>query len=162
MDLGTAITGIGMLALAIVPIIYISSLYKNRDQKIISELKDLATEKDSEISQYDVHSNFAIGVSKTKNYVFFVQKPNGEDEYLKYVIPLNEVDKCDLQIAKRTVKLSNTTSTVIDKIELVFDGKTKGERAYDWLLYDTDVSLQPDNEISIGNKWASVVNRLIA
>ncbi|BAX82467.1 hypothetical protein [Labilibaculum antarcticum] len=161
MDLTTTVVGLSMLGLFIVPIAIMSSKKKKKDQVLLLKLKSLASQNNCEISNYDVESEFAIGIANSKDFVFFVRKIAQSEKLLDACIPLIEIKECLLQSAKRTVKLQKSSVMVTDKLELVFQPEKKDKTAFTCLLYDSEINPQLVNEILIGQKWVSIINEAI-
>lgn len=161
MDLSTIITGIVMLMLFIVPIILNNLFKKRKYHTIVSKMKSLATKNNSVLSSYDIQPGFAIGISKAKDYIFFVDHAENKDNGQDLCIPLKKIEQCILHREERTVKVNKCSETIIDKISLIFKTNNSNKDSYDCTLYNTDESLQLENEIVISKKWVSIVNNAI-
>lgn len=150
-----------MLMLFIVPIALSNLLKKRKNKDIVSKMKSLANKNNSVLSNYDIQPGFAIGISKAKDYIFFVDQTEKKDKANDLCIPLNEIEQCKLEKAERTVKVNKCSETIIDKIALVFKTNKQNNNSYQCTMFDTDESLQLENEIVISKKWVSIINTAI-
>ncbi|MGQ1788138.1 MULTISPECIES: hypothetical protein [unclassified Saccharicrinis] len=159
MDITAAITGLVMLGIFIVPIAILS--LRNKNKALLAELKDFATQNNCEISEYDINAQFAIGMSTPGNQVFFIRKEEANQDLFKSSIPLNHLIDCGLKTQNRTVNLQKSTEKVIDKLEISFQSKSQEKNTLSWVLYDSEMTTQLDNEFQVGNKWVSIIKKAI-
>ena len=157
MDLATTIIGLVMLGAFVVPIVIMSKKSNNKNKAILIQLKEFAAQNNCKISEYDVNAQFAIGLSKQKDQVFFIQKPGYDDVYINNSIRLNQVKNCVLETTKHTDKLHNNTESEIDTLDLCIHGKSKENSNIIWPLYNSRITPQPDNEVQLAKKWISII-----
>ena len=157
MDLATTIIGLVMLGAFVVPIVIMSKKSSNKNKAILIQLKEFAAQNNCKISEYDVNDQFALGLSKQKDQVFFIQKPGHDDIYINNSIRLNEVKNCVLQTTKHTDKSHKNTESEIDTLDLCIHGKSKENSNIIWPLYNSQVTPQPDNEVQLAKKWISII-----
>lgn len=161
MDLTSAIIGLVMLGLFVLPIVIMSTSNKKKNQLLLNELKGLAAQNNHEISEYDIQTQFSIGITPQGERIFFVRKGEHPSDIITTSLPLNSIKMCTLHTENRSVKLKNSTEAVIEKLELLFQIKSKDQKYYSWLLYDAEITPQLDRELEIGNKWVSIIKKAI-
>jgi len=161
MNITTAVIGLGMLALFVIPAIILTAKNRNRNKGLLIELTRLAALQNCELSAYDVQPQFAIGLSVSGNQIFFISRQDKTGELIKNNILINRLKACNLQTKKRTVNLQKSTETVIDKIEINFHSRDKDNGNSPWVLYDSEVTPHPDGELLLGEKWVSIINKAI-
>jgi len=161
MDITTAIIGLAMLSLFVIPAIILSAKNKKRNNALLIGLKKFAAERNCELSAHDVQPLFAIGIATSGDQAFFIRRQDETDELIRSSHQMAMTKACDLQVEKRAVKLLKSDETVIDKIEICFYSNNKEERNVRWTLYDSAISPQTDNEFILGEKWVSIIRKAI-
>ncbi|WP_439183226.1 hypothetical protein [Carboxylicivirga taeanensis] len=161
MDLSTTIIGLAMLGAFIIPIAILNATNKNSSKRLLSNLKKLAADNQRDLSAYDILPQCAIGISSSKEYIYFVRLASASAEPLQSCIPLKEVKKCWLQSTNHTVKMDKVSETVTDQIDLCF--ATSSElKDYVYPMYIAEGALQLEDEYTVANKWVSIINSAIA
>lgn len=161
MDITTTIIGLVMLGIFIVPVAIVSSRNKNNNNALLTELNYFATQNNCEISEHNINSQFAIGISTSGDKVFFIRKQGSDQDLFKSLVPLKQIKQCVLKTQNRTVKLKKNTENVIDKIEIRFQSKLKEINELSWLFYDSTISTEVINEYQLATNWISRINKHI-
>jgi len=158
MDITTAIIGLVMLGIFVVPIAILNAGSKKK--ALIAELKDLATQNEREIAEHDTGEQFAIGISSTKDQVFFIRKEAKEYQVFKSNIPLKLISDCVLHTQYRDNKSQHSNGKGLEKLEISFKSSSQKLNKTTWLLYDAS-SDKADNALELGEKWVSVIQKAL-
>jgi L-cysteine desulfidase len=161
MDIAKTITGLVMLGIFIVPVIILSVYNKKKNKTLLTKLKDFAAEKNCEISDFDINTQFAIGISTPGKQVFFIRIQEANQDLFKSSISLTQLKNCSLQTQSRSIKSQKSTEKVMDKLEIIFQSQSRESNNLCWLLYDAEITILPDNEYQVGKKWVSIINQAV-
>lgn len=149
MDLGALMVGIVLILICSIPFVWISRNKRMKAQKLTQKLSALAQQHDSDIAQYDLWNNTAIGIDSTGSKVFFTRQINQEEH--SEVVNLALVQKCSILNTSKTSK--------IDKLDLVLKPKNNGSADITLEFYN----VAQDNPILNGQlqlieKWFTILN----
>lgn len=156
MDTSSAIIGVVILLLFILPFVLMGMNKKKKAKQKLQKLRNFAGKHSCQISQFDFCGPFGIGIDETKNFVFFQKEINGNtsDQY----VDLSNFKACKAMNTNRTVKQKEGNYTVIDKLELVFIPHLKSDTEKRLEFYNSDVNIQLHNELQILEKWAGFID----
>ena len=155
MDLGVALVGALVIVACILPFIIMYKTKKYNEEQLLEELKSTASEKGFLLTNYEVSGDLSIGIDETSNVFCFCK--NVRDNKSQEFIRLNEVKKCSL------INLKNSTGSqsIIDKLALSFEFKTKTNPSVFAVFYDSEQQLQLSKELQLIEKWYSIINQKI-
>ncbi len=158
MELGNIIIGAVLVAVFVVPFMFAGRNSKNRKKQMLSSLRAIANQHNSNVSIHEFCSDFVIGMDELKNFVFFYKKR--EDKDLENYIDLSEIKSCRVHILRREgVK---GTDKVIDKVDLSFTPYDKTKKVIDLEFYNTDVSSVLNGELEAVEKWGKLISDRLA
>lgn len=142
-----------IILLAIVgPIVYFNSMRVRGERRMLKMLQHLATANNSNIDEYDVWGNFAIGIDKTSKKLFYVTS----DEKKDVVIDLSFVKRC------KEVETRSKSKIWVEQLELAFE-LINSQADVSLLFYsahNNNFSISNENELL--RKWQERANSLIA
>lgn len=149
MDLGALVVSVVLILICSIPFVWISRNKRMKAQKLTQKLSDLAQQHDSDIAQYDLWNNTAIGIDSTGSKVFFTRQIHQEEH--SQVVNLALVQKCSILNTSKTSK--------IDKLDLVLKPKNHGAEDVTLEFYN----VAQDNPILNGQlqlieKWFTILN----
>lgn len=157
MDKGTAIIGIIILLLCIVPFVIMHYNTKKRKQKILAVLKKAALKDHHIIDQHDVWSHSAIGLCTDLQYLYGI-RIFGEQVNV-FVADLSLYNKCTVHTEKRTQDIDGEKYSFPEKISLHFSNSNS---SVSFEIYNTEVdSLTITDEINLAEKWKHIANDCI-
>lgn len=138
----------------------IRKINKARFQRVMEELTNFAAEKGSTISEFDVWGTKRIGIDKIRKYLFFIQKE--ENSMSKIAIDINDVFQCKVVNVSRVVGSGKESQSVIDKILLSFEFRTKGKQDIYLEFYNNEKDgMEITDELQLAEKWAEKVCSLL-
>ncbi len=156
MDLGSAIIGMVLIAICVLPFVWMHRIKKAGENKLLKALSELAAGKGCAASKQQVFRDFAIGMDENKGYVFFYKKSNEE-----------EVSACIDLAGTRTCKVVNTSSSfnthdgarkVTEKLELVFAPVADNTPTVALEFYDMYKNVQLSGELQLIEIWADRIS----
>jgi hypothetical protein len=160
MDSFVAIMGLVILIISVLVIIIVSAGNKKKKKQQVKTLFDFAEKRNCKISQHDLFNNTLIGIDNEAHKLFFIRKT--ADSEIRHEIDLTAVQKTRVINSNRIVTNKETTTNVIDKIELILS--SSNSKIADTILefYNTDRdNLFLNGEIALTEKWAKTVNENI-
>lgn len=161
MDSGTTLTGILLLLMCILPIVYLTRKRKKRENLFLQSLFSSAEKSNCKISQHDIWSNSAIGIDKEFPKLFFIRKTANNE--ISKEINLSEIQKCRVITTSRSVITKGGNQSVIDKLELAFANREKNMPEIMLEFYSTDHdSFSLSGELQLTEKWSEIANATIA
>lgn len=158
-DWKTAIIGLIMVLLCIVPLVIMHLNKIKKEQKILNILKSKAQQNNCIISQYEFCGDNLLGIDENKKIVFFY-KQKDEESILK-LVDLSEIQTCQILKKIRNTKNNKETLSIIERIELSFTpivvshGETKFE------LFDNEINMLLGKELQFVEKWTKQINELL-
>ena len=160
MDIRTAITGIIIILICIIPFVIMRIKRRKREKQLLKEFFTAAERNNCKISQHESWNNSLIGIDETANVIFFTKKLKENDISLQ--INIDEIQKCRVINSNRTVSNANGNFKVVDKLELAFSfhDKIKGEIIIEFYNADYD-SLIFSDELQLVEKWCKIINDAI-
>jgi hypothetical protein len=100
MDLSSVIIGLAILALVILPFIFISMRNKNKENQNVKEFIQTGLKYGLELSETEQWSNHLLGLDPVKRKILF--REFNEQQFNETVFDLNEVKSCTLSSNKFT------------------------------------------------------------
>ncbi len=160
MELGTALVGIIVALICIVPFVVLNIKKKKREKEILQSLYSLATEHNCNISDYDVWNHSSIGIDDHNQYLFYTRmiKNNLETHSIK----LSEVQRSSVSKINRTVKTEDSSFEIIDRVELVLSLQYNNVADEVLELYNASYDKPTVTfELELADKWCNLINKRI-
>jgi hypothetical protein len=152
MDLTTALIGLVIVAMCILPIIYFNAAQKNKRKKFLNDFLALAGQQQLKISQHEVWSNYcAIGIDSDSNKLFYFKKRGDKEEQV--LLSLLDIDKCRAINTKRV----QNEDQIIDRLELGLSFKNNRISEKTLEFYSKDESMALDMELQLLDKWQKLI-----
>jgi len=160
MDSGVTIIGLAFLLLGAVPIILLSRHKSNKKKLLLNELDNLAQQLNGKIDEYDFWKTMSIGIDKSNNSLYFIQKR--ELEIVKRHVNMQEISQCRAINKSNVISNKDSNYTVVEQLGLAFTfiDKTKSDLIFEFYNIDFD-GFTVTNEASLIEKWAAIANASI-
>lgn len=157
MELGTTLTGIALLLIFVLPIVFLNKKRTKDGKHFSSELFDFAIKNSSKISEHELWNNTAIGIDKETHQLYFIR--DAANNKIKHKIDLLEMQKCRIVNTSRNIKYKGENHKVIDKLELAFVSRDKSKPEIFLEFYNTDFdSATLSGELQLIEKWFKIVD----
>lgn len=159
MDLGSIIIGAIILAICIVPFIFMGRNRKKRERNTIQSLVNFANQQNCNISKHEICGDYIIGIDETKKFVFFIKqiKENVDKKHIN----LADIRNCMIDNTSRTVTNNNNNLNVIDKLELSFIPFDKAMNEIKLEFFNADNSMMLVGELQSIEKWVKFINNIL-
>jgi hypothetical protein len=156
MDLPNLIIGFVVLLLCAAPFILMNRHSKNKKQKLIQSINQLAASSGSSITTFDVLNDAIIGIDQNKRELFFVK--NLEELVVEEKIILKNYQP--IQVKKKTAnhKGNSFNNQFIKKIYLHLEPKSTAIKEVNLELYDEETQFQLNGELQLAEKWEKLCN----
>jgi hypothetical protein len=158
MEIGMIVTSTILIALCVLPFILIYGSTKQKEKQLKTGLLKAITKNNGTLSDYDTNVDFAIGLDRKANQIYFYTK-SSETDYTK-TVNLNDLDVCEVKKATKRIRNGKSNSELIENITLVFTN-ANGKVIDEFEIYDYDKSSQISTEITLADTWKKKVNELL-
>ncbi len=156
MDFSTAIVGIIILSVFIIPVILMTRKNKNKTKLLLNSLQRMANQYQSEIDQYETFNTFAIGIDSLHKQAYFYKDNKRKNE--NYHVDLTEIKECKPEVITHKIKEGKKTSQVIDSVALQLIPTSSNKRIL-LEFYNADEGLQLNGELKAIEKWSKLINQ---
>lgn len=156
MDFGTAITGLLLIAIIVVPFLLINGFKKVKNKRMLSLLNTEAARFECTINEYELSGNVIIGIDDAAEMVFFGKTKGGSD--LSQTVNLADFQSCEIVAKNRYRGEEANNDRIVDKLELYFKSKTPGKEDITLEFYCGAENFQLNDELSVMKKWAEIIN----
>ncbi len=152
MDISNVIIGAVAMALCALPFIMMSRSKNKREKYFLESLSKAADKCGCKIEQYEVFSNFAIGIDTAKKVVFYCRK--AKDSTKVKTIKCAEIKSCKINKISKDYDGRN----IIDKLELNLTPIHNNHQAIILVFYKSKVNAQLYGELQAIEKWSQLIN----
>lgn len=159
MDWGTALTGIVLIIICIIPLVWMRQSRVKKEKKILKSLNDIASQNNCIITMHEINGNQAIGIDKNRNHVFYF-KP-GKDSPIAKFVDLAKVVNCQTVKTIRNVKNEGEALAIIERIDLHFTTSDRSLDEVSFEFYVEETDLQLSGELQFAEKWTQIINEHI-
>jgi hypothetical protein len=157
MDLTVTIIGISLLLVFIIPIVLLNRTSSNKKKIIIHEMNTLAQKENTKISDYNLWSDYCIGIDTESKFLFYIHKIKEESNY--QIIPLNAVKSCHLVKNQHQNGTKGNVTYTIDKIQLEFNFADKSHNNKLLDFYDSNQdNMEAYAQLELAEKWIKTIN----
>ena len=155
MDIKIIIIGSILVILCILPLVFAGRGRKNKEKRFVQSLFDFANQNNCSITEHEICGDVLIGVDEPNSYLFFMKQIN--QEVITQLVNLKEFQTCKLKNTSRGVM----STSVIEKLELVFIPKDKTKKDVSLEFFNSDHSIQIVDELQSIEKWCNKINALV-
>ncbi|WP_339842149.1 hypothetical protein [uncultured Maribacter sp.] len=156
MELGIAAIGIASVALCAMPFVITNRSRKIKEKVVLTSLKEVAHQHNCEISEHEIFGHYAIGVDRTKNFVFFVLKI--KEAIQQQYVDLTTIKTCEIaNIGKSYARKEK----IIDRLKLNFFPVDNNKPDTVFEFYNADINYQLSGEIQSIEKWNSLIKNML-
>ncbi|MGQ2983270.1 hypothetical protein [Flavobacterium sp.] len=145
MDLQTTIIGMVLIALCVVPFIFVYNKKKEKQQLLIKQLKAQAITSGCNITRHDLWHNTVIGIDDNAKCLFFLRRTkDGEVQRQAHLAGVNKA-------------YINGADNAIDKLELILVHNSSKEGDTVLEFYNSATLMQINTELQLVKKWQAIV-----
>lgn len=159
MDTGTIIVSIVIIAICILPFVFIGRGRKKREKAQYKSLVDFATTLGGNITAHEFIGDAILGLDETGMSVFFGKSKLQPEDYIH--LNLAEYSHCKVNTVSHSSKTREGQTTVIEKIELNFIPLLKQQPVASLEMYNTEESSFLSNELLLSESWGTRINTLM-
>lgn len=156
MDLGNTVTGIILVAICVVPVVIVEHNRKKRERKTLQSLINIANQQNCKVSKHEICGDFVIGIDESKKNVFFSKQT--KDEVINQFVNLAEIKNCIVQNATRRIVNKDSTTNVVDKLELNFIPLDKSKNEITMEFFNSEINTQLNGELQSFERWSKLIN----
>lgn len=160
MDLGSIIVGLFIVGICALPFILMNRGAKGKAKQLVRSLSDFAERKNGHIDEQETGRDFAIGLDRVGQAVFFYKEWHGEET--RQMVRLADVDRCELKVVSRTSAPDKGQRKVIEQIQLVFRPvEEHDQETVTLVLYNVAEHLQLGSEMVLAERWKQKLQALL-
>ncbi|NPV51826.1 MAG: hypothetical protein HPY60_11635 [Candidatus Methanofastidiosum sp.] len=156
MDWGSAIIGLIIILICILPIGILYYKRVKKENKMLQSLNEIAQQHNCKIGQYEFCGNYVIGLDEDRNFAFFFKQK--KEDAISQFVDLSEVQLC--QVVKKIKNIRNDIGSLsyVERLGLSFIPKNSSKRETIFELYDVEINMQLSGELQFAEKWANQLN----
>jgi hypothetical protein len=153
MDFETIIIGTILLAVFIVPVIYLMTKQKKKAGRAIRDLLVLGEQQQLRLTKYDFwEPGLAIGLDEGQRKLLYLQK---QDEILKQtLIDLAEVKSCTVA----NMHHDANGNRIIEEVALHIAFRDSKRAMQPLVFYNRQWNMLPNVELRLAEKWSDSIN----
>lgn len=152
------IISIVLIALCILPILYIIYNTQQKDSQLKKGLKSGVEKQNGNLTDFVIHNNFAIGIDEHAKQVYFY-KNSGSNEEFKTINVYNNLI-CSINTSIESVRSHNKKEEHVLSVSLCFSN-AKSSNIESFELFNCDESFQLTGEIDVARVWKKKIDDLI-
>lgn len=156
MDSGSLLIGAIMLALCVVPILFIGRSRKKHKKKLLNSLLSFAESQNCNITQHELCGKISLGLAEDPNYFFFVK--HSKEKVTKQYVNLTEIQNCKVINTSTAVGSKAEKIKVLDKLEMSFVPHDKSKQGIIIQFFDVEEDVQLTGELQLIEKWSKLIN----
>ncbi|EGV43936.1 hypothetical protein BZARG_2358 [Bizionia argentinensis JUB59] len=163
MDSNTLIMGLIIIAVIIVPIMFIQMSQNGKKKKAKNTFIAEAKSNNVHVSEMDFWGTYyAIAIDKDENKLVYSKKTEEEtEEETEWITAdLSSVTDCFIQKTDKTIQNKTTSKIETERIDLVL--RTNGQKDYVLEFYNIDVNFEMTTERALLEKWQAIVKKQVA
>ncbi|MEM5565184.1 hypothetical protein WNY78_08710 [Psychroserpens sp. AS72] len=153
MSLGITLTSTVLVLLVTTPVVLIQQQQKKKERKLLKALKAIANQHNSTLTEFEVFKNFAIGLDKNNNNLFFY-KQNSKKEITQR-IDLNKIKSCGILNSKKANNSDKKDSIV--RLQLILNPKSNAKHEQNIEIYNQTDDFQLNGELEVIRKWEHLI-----
>src|SRR5688572_20719069 len=116
MDNSSLIMGAILLALVLIPVIYLSQANRRRNKKILKDQLRICVENNLHLSEYEIWENSFLVIDQKQSKLYFVEDLS--TEAMGQVTAPSDYSRCKAVNSSRNVKSPEGNYSVVEKLEL--------------------------------------------
>lgn len=159
MDTGTTIVTAIIIAICLLPFIWLVRIRKKRERQLLSYISNIVQQHQSKLTKFEFCSDFIIGLDERTSLVFFLKKCS--DEVTSKQVDLKGIQDCRVIRTSKANKVRNPGYQEIDKLELCFTPIPENKPDIYLEMYNSDKSAQLGMELPLIEKWSKIINNII-
>lgn len=159
MEMKTLIMGAITIFALVGPFAFVFINNKRKENKTKSIFKKYTNVGNSNIDESDTLDNTAIGIDYNQNRLYFIK--HFKNQELEQIIDLNEVKSVKLVNSQRSMKSGNSSTLIIEKIEILLTSNSPGKQDHILELYDENIQMSLSGEVQLANKWVAILERVL-
>jgi hypothetical protein len=153
MESSTTIIVVVILALFIVPIVFINWNNARLLKQKIVRFRSVGADHQLQLSELDVWGQNGIGIDNVSKCVLFA-KNIGQDEYVEK-IDLNKLKKCEVNKVAREMQSASSIDQI--NLRLIFKDSNRANMLLEF--YTISGNLQINGELQLAEKWEKIINK---
>jgi hypothetical protein len=148
MDLSSAIIGILLMLICILPFILIGNKNAKKRKKKLQIITNSAKKMNGAIYKNEFWTENGMGIDKTNKMLYFSTQSQEPNSYK--VISLKGVQDCSI------IRNENASKS-ITKLALQLNYTDKDKQSVELAFYERDKNLNLVNELELVHKWAAII-----
>lgn len=145
------IFGVAIVLAFILPIYYFIASKSKETKAVKTSLHNFLSPLGLSVGEMDILGSKIIGLDNNKSHLYFYQVE--KTQVPPVVLPLENFSSCRVQS-------SANGSGPIQKVELIFEPKSKTGVAHHIPVFDMYKDMQLQGELQLAEKWKNIVNNL--
>ncbi|WP_037318495.1 hypothetical protein [Salegentibacter sp. Hel_I_6] len=156
MDTASTLIGLGLLALFVLPILFLIWQQNSKEKIRLKSLKAISSNNNLLTDMVEVSATLFLGLDSKSKKLLVVEPTNNMQHQ---VLDLSEIKNTKVN----TLKL-NENSNSIKRISLDLSGKSEHKKLTEIIFYDEDDNENNDasERLIVANKWKQIITEKIS
>lgn len=156
MDTSSLTMGIILLAIVLLPVIYLSQANKMKNKQILRDQLKGSAESGLSLSEHEIWNNNFLGIDNNQRKLYYVKDMSSNKQ--AEIIALSAFSKCRAVNSNKTVKNTGGNYSYVDRLELELLPAKAMDKPVKVEIFDSGKNNQLDNELDIMTKWSKIIN----
>ena len=157
--MSTAIIGLIIIGVCIIPFIILKIKNNNSRNTSISNLSSIAASYNARIDKADIGSDFVIGTDTNQKKIFFEKSINGDKQAL--IVDLLNITHAEVSKQTKIMPTGKENRVIVTDIGINLFPMKKGEDIIYINFYNLDRNNFVRNELELATTWNERINAMI-
>lgn len=159
MESGMIFISITLITICALPFILMNISAKKHEKILKSALQTAITKKNGQLTDYEIHNNYALGIDAIAQQLYFYKKT--KDNSLLKTINLHQVKACEIKKDLHNTIHNKASYEITQRLKLSFIATGNGN-TQEIELFNYDESTQLNGEIALAERWKAKVDVLLS
>ncbi len=156
MDTTTTIIGLALLAIGVLPFVFLGRKRKKIEKKYMQTFLSFVEHNGCTVSKKEQDGNMIIGLDEHNNRLFFLS--TNLNEYTPIVVDLNFVKSSTIVKTKKEGVHDDEGVYGIAKIELCFIPAKLNQQTINLEIFDAKKKAEMSSEMLFAREWTKIIN----
>lgn len=156
MDTASTLIGLGLLAVFVLPVIFLIWQQNTKEKKRLKSLKEISSKNNLNTDTVEVSATLYLGLDSKSKKLLVVEPTNNMQHQVLDLLKIKTTKVSTLQI--------DENSKYIKRISLDLSGNIKDRKLTEIIFYDEDDNENNDasERLIVANKWNQIISEKLS
>jgi hypothetical protein len=155
MDLQTTIIGLSILAIIILPLVFLGNSGRRKEKFLLQSINKMASNTQGIVQRHETCGDMILGINEIQHFAYFFKNIKGEN--ISGSVNLAEISQCKANKVFVTINKEENIE-LVDKLEIIFKPIDKTKPDIIWDIFNSDISTQLYGELQLVENWVFIFN----